>query len=79
MYPTAVGSGHCGGMGLIPGPVQWVKGAGIATAVAQILAWKLPHASAVAIKKKKKNNLEWKFTTVTARKDTLWEHVTDLS
>ena len=30
------GSGHCRGMGLKPGPLQWVKGADIAAAAAQV-------------------------------------------
>ena len=35
--PTAVGLlGCCGGVGSIPGQVQWVKGAGVATSVAQV-------------------------------------------
>ena len=31
-------SGCYRGIGLIPGPVQWVKGCGVATAVAQLAA-----------------------------------------
>ena len=48
--------GRCGGVGLIPGPVQWVKGSTEATAVAQIqsLAWELPHAESVTKKKERK-------------------------
>ena len=50
--------GHCGGMGLIPGLVQWVKGSGVATAVLQVeavaqiwsLAWQCPYAVCAAIK-----------------------------
>ena len=39
---------------MIPVPVQWVKGSGIATAVAgtQSLAQELPHAPGAAIEKK---------------------------
>ena len=37
-----------------PRPAQWVKGSGVAAAVAQIqsLAWGLPYAKSVAVKKK---------------------------
>ena len=44
--------GHCGGLGLIPGLVQWVKRSGVATAVARIqsLARELPYAVGVAVK-----------------------------
>ena len=40
-------------MASIPGPVQWVKGSGVATAVARIqsLAQELPYAKGAAIKK----------------------------
>ena len=40
-------------MAPIPGPVQWVKGSGVATAVARIqsLAQELPYAKGAAIKK----------------------------
>ena len=46
---------------MIPGPLQWVKGSGIATAVAEVtavartqsLAGNLSYAAGVAIKKKK--------------------------
>ena len=40
---------------MIPGPAQWVKGSGIATAAAQSqpLAWELPDATGEMIKKKK--------------------------
>ena len=40
-------------MGLSPGLAQWVKGSGVATAVARIqsLAQELPYAVSVAIKK----------------------------
>ena len=52
-------SGHCGGMGSIPGPAQWVKGSTVATAATQVtaeaqlpsLAQELPYAVDVAIKK----------------------------
>ena len=45
----------CGGVGSIPGPAQWVKGSGVATAVAQIqsLAWELSYAMGAAIGEKK--------------------------
>ena len=47
-------------MGLIPGPVQWVKGSGVAAAVVQVaavawsqpLAQELPYVTGVAIKKR---------------------------
>ena len=50
--------GHCGGMVSIPGPGQWVKGSGVATAAAQVsaaaqiqsLAWELQYAIDTAIK-----------------------------
>ena len=32
------GSGCCGGAGLIPGPAQWVKGSGVATAAVPVTA-----------------------------------------
>ena len=56
------GLGPCRGAGSIPGPVQWVKGSGVAPAVAEItavvqthsLAWELPYATGVTIKWKKK-------------------------
>ena len=53
------GSGHCGGQGSIPGPVQCVEGSSIASAAAQIqsLARGLPHAPGVAIKKYIKDKL----------------------
>ena len=39
---------------MLPGLAQWVKGSGVVTATAwiQSLAWELPHAIGVAIKKK---------------------------
>ena len=45
------GLDHCRGPGLIPSPVQWVKGSNVVAAVAwvaavvqvQSLAWELPH------------------------------------
>ena len=45
-------------MGSIPGKVQWVKGYGVGPAVAQIqsLAWELPYAVGMVIKKKKKKS-----------------------
>ena len=47
---------------MIPGPAQWVKGSGIATAAAQSqpLAWELPDATGAMIKKKKKKKEEKK-------------------
>jgi len=53
-------------MGSIPGPLQWVKGSGVGIAAAQVaaadriqsLAWQLPHATSVAVKKKKKIGIE---------------------
>ena len=52
----------CGNEGLIPSPVQWVKGSSVATVVAQVaaaaliqsLAQGLPYATGAA-KKRKKN------------------------
>ena len=57
--------GCCGGVGLIPGPAQWVKGSGIAapaveaTSVARIqyLGQELPYATGAAILKKKKGKV----------------------
>ena len=54
------GSGHCRGLGLIPGLAQWVKGSGVATAAEQVkatapiqpLAQKHPYVPGAAIKKK---------------------------
>ena len=54
------GLGHCGGMGSIPSPAQWVIGSGIATGAAwvavaariQSLGRYLPYATNGAIKKK---------------------------
>ena len=42
-------------MGSIPGPTQWVKGSGIAAAVAwfQSLAWEIPCAMGTVITKQK--------------------------
>ena len=53
-------------MGLIPGPAQWLKGSGIATAAAQVtvawiqsLAQQLPYAMDAATKlKTKQTNLK---------------------
>ena len=50
--------------GWIPGPAQWVKGSGTVTAVVQVaaeawiqsLAWELPYAAGVALKKKTLNS-----------------------
>ena len=55
-------SGHWRATGLIPGPVQWVKGPGIAAAAAwiQFLAQELPYAGAGFKKKKKKKKTEGK-------------------
>ena len=55
-------SGHCGGVGSIPGPVQWVKVSGVTTVatwfatVAQIppLAWECSYAMVQPRKLKKK-------------------------
>ena len=51
-------------MGSIPGPVKWVKGSGVAEAVAEVtavaqiqsLAQELPYAVGMTIKKKKKRS-----------------------
>ena len=56
---------HCGGVGSIPGPVQWVKGSHVATGASyftavvpvQSLAQELQHAASLSIKKKKKSNI----------------------
>ena len=47
-------SGCYGGVGSVPGSVQWVKGSGVASAEAwiQSLAWELPYAMATAITNK---------------------------
>ena len=52
--------GCCGGVGSIPGLVQWVKRSGLATAAVvaaaawrQSLAWELPYVAGAAIGKKK--------------------------
>ena len=59
--PTACSSsGCCRGAGLIPGVAQWVKGFGVAAAVAQVtagaqiqsLAQELPYTMGAAIKLK---------------------------
>ena len=52
MLKNQTTTGHYGGVGLIPSPVLWVKGAGVVTAAAQIqsLIWELPHAVGAAIK-----------------------------
>ena len=44
--------GRYGGVGLIPGVAQWVKGFGVAAAMASIksVAWELPYAAGMAIK-----------------------------
>ena len=50
-------------VGLIPGPAQWVKDSSLlwlwcrlaAVAPIQPLVWKLPYATTVALKKKKKS------------------------
>ena len=62
-------------MGLIPGPGQWVKGFGIATAVAQIqpLAWELPYATSMAVKKK--NYLYCTFSIMTLFKLNIYSFV----
>ena len=60
--------GHCGGVGLSPGPVQWVKGSGVAVAVAwvvteawiQSLAQELSYAMGLAIKTNKQTNKQTK-------------------
>ena len=54
------------GMGQIPGLAQWIKDLALCQTVAQVadaasigpLAWKLPHATGVALKEKKKNVTE---------------------
>ena len=48
--------GGYGGVGLIPGLAQWVKGFSVAAPAAQIqsLARELPYATGGGIKKKKK-------------------------
>ena len=59
---TAGAQGIAGGVGLIQRPLQWVKGAGVATAVVEVtaeahiqsLAQKLPYAMSVVQKRKKK-------------------------
>ena len=50
---TIVARVHCRGAGWIPSPVQWVKGSGTAATAAwiQSLAWGLPYAVGMAIKK----------------------------
>ena len=57
---TCSGLGLCGGVALMPAPVQWVKGSGVSKAAAQIqsLAWELPYVMDVAIKLKRKNKKE---------------------
>ena len=53
-------------MGSIPSLLQWVKGSGIAAAVAwvtaaaqiQSLAWEIPYAAGAAIKKKREREKE---------------------
>ena len=63
--------GHCRGASSIPGPVQWIKGSGIDTAMAEVasvvwvqsLAQELPYAVSIAIKflkRKKKEKKEKK-------------------
>ena len=57
-----VSSGHCRGASSIPGPAEWIKRSGIATATTQLaavaqiqcVARELPYAAGAAIKKKKK-------------------------
>ena len=58
------GLGHCGGVGLIPGLEEWIKGSGISAAVEQLapveqlrpvaqihaLAQELPYVMSAAIK-----------------------------
>ena len=53
---TAEAQVHCRGEGLIPGLVQWVKGSGVAIAVAwiQSLAWEFPYATGAAIEQTNK-------------------------
>ena len=56
---TCSDSGCCRGTGLIPGPEQWVKRSCVATRLTQVtaaarihsLAWELPCAMGVTIKK----------------------------
>ena len=45
--------GHCGGAGSDPGLAQWARGSSVAEAVAwiQSLAWELPFAMGVGIKR----------------------------
>ena len=55
----------------MPGPVQWVKGSGVAAAVVQVtaaawiqsLAQELPYATGAAIKKKKKKEFSGQITS----------------
>ena len=53
---AVVAGGRCGGESSIPSPAQWVKGSGITASAAwiQSLAWELPYAMGVAIKRKKR-------------------------
>ena len=50
------GPGHCRGVGLIPGPAQWVKGYAVHVAAARIqsLDQEFPYAVSAAIRIKKK-------------------------
>ena len=41
-------------MGLIPGPVQWIKDLVTAAAPIQSPAWEIPYAAGAAIKKERK-------------------------
>ena len=63
-------------MVLIPGLAQWVKGFGVATAVAQIqfLAWELPCAMNVAIKNtwEEQHNGELRRREGKAPRSSLW-------
>ena len=52
--------GGCGGTGLIPYPLRWVKESGVATVAAwiQSLAWELPYTMDTAIKNLERNEKE---------------------
>ena len=54
------GSGGCGGAHSIPCQVQWIKVYGVAVAWIQSLAWELPYAMSMTIKKKSLVKIFWK-------------------
>ena len=57
-------------MGFIPGPLQWVKGSGVATPAAeiQLMVQELPYATGAVIKKKEEEERKMKKNSLYLKK-----------